>query len=63
MESSKCPMGHDNIEIKKTVEQVAFRGKDLEVTVEQKKCAECGIEFASVEQTAITQRNIADAYR
>jgi len=62
MEISKCPMGHENIEINKTVERVAFRGKNLEVTIEQYKCADCGIEFASVKQTAATQRNIADTY-
>ena len=63
METIKCPANHEGAIVKKGTREIAFRGEHINVHTEYYQCMECDLEFATVEQTASTQRAIADAYR
>ena len=58
-----CPHGHKEMKIKKSEEKVCFRDIQLSIPVEQYVCPECGEEAGTVEQAAVIQKSIADAYR
>jgi putative zinc finger/helix-turn-helix YgiT family protein len=51
------------MKIKKSQEKVRFRDVQLSIPVEQYVCPECGEEAATVDQAAVIQKSIADAYR
>jgi putative zinc finger/helix-turn-helix YgiT family protein len=58
-----CPHGHQEMKIKKSQEKVRFRDVQLSIPVEQYVCPECGEEAGTVDQAAVIQKSIADAYR
>jgi putative zinc finger/helix-turn-helix YgiT family protein len=58
-----CPHGHQEMKIRKSQEKVRFRDVQLSIPVEQYVCPECGEEAATVDQAAVIQKSISDAYR
>jgi putative zinc finger/helix-turn-helix YgiT family protein len=58
-----CPHGHKEMTVKKSEKKLSFRGAQLSVPVEQFVCPECGEEAGTVDQAAVIQKSIADAYR
>lgn len=58
-----CPHGHSEMTVRKSEKKLNFRGLPLSVPVEQYVCHECGEEAGTVEQAAVIQKSIADAYR
>ena len=58
-----CPLGHKEMAVKRAEKKMLFRGTHLSVPVEQYVCPECGTEAATVEQTVMLQKSIADTYR
>ncbi|MDJ0783393.1 MAG: DUF4065 domain-containing protein [Desulfosarcinaceae bacterium] len=63
MRTEKCPAGHNQVGLVEVRHEIEFRGEKLTICAPSNKCRECGIEFASIEQTAVAQKTIADAYR
>jgi putative zinc finger/helix-turn-helix YgiT family protein len=63
MRIEKCPAGHSQVELIEVRRQVDFKGETLTISAPSYKCRECGIEFATIEQTAAAQKLIAEAYR
>lgn len=59
----RCPNCHAKVSFTKTNKRVEFRGVEITVPVEQYRCPTCEIEFGTVDQTANTQKAIAEAYR
>ena len=60
---TNCPNGHGPMNIEKLDKSIRFRGVDLDIQTECHVCPICGLESGSIEQTAITQREISNAYR
>jgi putative zinc finger/helix-turn-helix YgiT family protein len=58
-----CPSEHGKMVLRKAKKRMIFRGIKIIVPVEQYRCAVCGVEVGSVDQTARIQKTIADAYR
>ncbi len=58
-----CPRGHKEMDIRTSEKKVLFRNKNLAVPVEQYVCSECGTEAGTIEQTAVIQKSVADAFR
>ncbi len=58
-----CPHGHKEMSVKKSEKRLNFRGKQLSIPVEQFVCPDCGEEAGTVDQAAVIQKSIADAYR
>lgn len=58
-----CPNTHDNLSLIKDEKEVKFKGVEFKILVEYYKCQECGVEVATVKQTASVQKAISDAYR
>ena len=61
--TKNCPNDHGAMEIKKLDKSMIFRGVNIKFQVEHYVCSVCGIEVGSIEQAAVTQRAISDAYR
>ena len=59
----KCPNGHEKVLLEKVNKRMEFRGVEINVPVEQYRCAVCALEFGTIEQTANIQKAIAEAYR
>lgn len=59
----KCPAKHEKAILRKAMKKIVFRGEQISVSAEYYQCLECNMEFATVKQTATTQKAIADAYR
>lgn len=62
-EVKNCPNGHGEMQIKKLDKSMKFRGVDITFQTEHYLCPVCCIEVGSIEQAAVTQRAISDAYR
>ncbi len=61
-EITNCPNGHSTH--KKTVTKtVKFRGVDVTFEVTHYVCPLCDMEIATVDQAAVVQKEMADAYR
>jgi len=58
-----CPNDHGPMVLKTTEKNMTFRGEDIAFQAESFACGSCGLEVATVEQTAAIQNAIADAYR
>lgn len=63
MRTDKCPAGHNQVELVEVRSEIDFKGEKLTIYGPSYKCMECGIEFATIEQTAAAQKAIAEAYR
>ena len=62
-EIQNCPNDHGPMVLKKTEKNMTFRGKNITFEVESFICEECGVEIATIEQTAAVQNAVSDAYR
>jgi len=58
-----CPNGHGPMALKTTEKDMTFRDEKIGLQAEVYVCEECGLEVATIEQTAAIQNRIADAYR
>lgn len=58
-----CPNECGEMQVKKLDKNMEFRGVDINCQVEHYLCPECGLEVGTIDQSAVTQRAIADAYR
>lgn len=58
-----CPNECGEIRVNQLDKNMKFRGVDINYQVEHYLCPECGIEVGTIDQAAVTQRAIADAYR
>jgi len=63
METKSCPNGHGEMALKSINRTTDFRKQEVTYQFEAYVCGECGIEVATIEQTAKVQAAIADAYR
>jgi putative zinc finger/helix-turn-helix YgiT family protein len=58
-----CPNGHGKMLLRKTDERMKFRDVNITYQAVHCICPVCGVEAGTVNQTAETQKAIADAYR
>ncbi len=58
-----CPNDHGPLVLKKINKSMLFRGEDIDFQMDSYVCEKCGLETATIEQTAATQNAISDAYR
>ncbi|MBN1904594.1 MAG: type II toxin-antitoxin system MqsA family antitoxin [Deltaproteobacteria bacterium] len=58
-----CPNEHGLMVVKKIPKNITFRGEEISIQEEIFVCEKCGIEVATIEQTAAIQDAISDAYR
>jgi putative zinc finger/helix-turn-helix YgiT family protein len=63
MKTKNCPKGHGDMLLNKIHKTTTFKGVDLLYDAEVFICPTCGLEAATIEETAAIQRSIADAYR
>lgn len=59
----KCPKGHGAMRIFKKEKQATFRGVEITYPVEVFRCPVCSLEAGTLDQTAVIQKAMADAYR
>ena len=57
----ECPNGHGPMELRKQTRTTTFRGVELHYEAESYVCPVCGLEAATVEQTARIQQAIMRA--
>ena len=62
-ETQNCPNNHGPMVLRKTERKMTFRGEEIAFQVESFVCEKCGLEVATIEQTAAVQNAAADAYR
>lgn len=62
-EIQNCPNSHGAMVLRKTEKNMAFRGEDIAFQIESFVCEKCGLEVATIDQTATIQNAAADAYR
>lgn len=62
-EIQSCPNDHGPMVLKKAEKNTTFRGKRITFKVESFVCEKCGLEVATIGQTAAVQNAISDAYR
>lgn len=62
-EFQNCPNNHGPMVLKTTEKSMTLRGENITFQAESFVCKECGLEVATIEQTATIQNAIADAYR
>ena len=58
-----CPNKCGEMRVKQLDKNMEFRGVDVSYPVEHYLCPECGLEVGTIDQAAVTQRAMADAYR
>jgi putative zinc finger/helix-turn-helix YgiT family protein len=58
-----CPSGHGAMKVRQVHKKTKFRGVNIDFPVQTHVCRVCGLEAGSVEQAAVTQRRMSDAYR
>ena len=63
MTTKACPRGHGPMEYQTNIKPTTFRGIELEVTVKEHVCPECGLTAADIAATANVQQQIAEGYR
>lgn len=57
----ECPLGHGPMELKRQTRTTTFRGAEISYEAESYVCPVCGLEAATVEQSAAIQQAIIDA--
>ncbi len=57
-----CPNGHGEMQTSEHDRTVQFRGIDLTIRAEVYVCPTCGLEAGTIEQCAVIQDEIIDAY-
>ena len=62
-DATNCPNGHGKMHVTNVETIMKFRGVDITFQTEHYVCSVCGMEVGSIEQAAVTQRVISDAYR
>jgi len=62
-ETMPCPKGHRTMVARSSNKTMAYRGIEVGYRAKYYRCTQCGIEAATVEQTSVMQKAIADAYR
>ena len=62
-EKQSCPNDHGLMAVKTIEKNITYKGEEISFKVESYICEECGIEVATIEQAAVIQNIIADAYR
>lgn len=60
---NKCISCDQDLITEKLLKSISFKGINLEVEYETKICPSCGLEYATVEQTASLQVALAEAYK
>ncbi|MDO9583505.1 MAG: helix-turn-helix domain-containing protein [Desulfomicrobium sp.] len=58
-----CPGCDGRVKQVEVEEHALFRGVEVAYTATLHQCAECGLELAGIEEAAIMQERLADAYR
>lgn len=61
--SIKCPNGHGEMALRRVEKETIFKGESISYHFETYVCETCDIRIGTIEQTAIVQNAIADAYR
>ena len=62
-ERKKCPNGHGPMSLKNNEKTITFRGEELTLPVEVYICEKCNLEVGTIDQAAVIQKMISDAYR
>lgn len=62
-EIQNCPNGHGPMTLMKNERNMTFREEEINFQAETYVCEKCKLEVATIEQTAVIQNTIADAYR
>lgn len=58
-----CPKCNGRMMLKQIDKTISFKGENLDIQFETYVCEDCGLHIGTVEQTAVVQNLIADAYR
>lgn len=58
-----CPACDGCVKQVEVEENVLFRGVKVTYTATLRQCAECGLELAGIEEAAVMQERLVDAYR
>lgn len=62
-ETIPCPKGHGTMTAQASNKMMVYHGSEIGYRAKYCRCPKCGIEAATVEQSAAMQKEIADAYR
>lgn len=62
-QEKKCPNGHGTMTLKTNEKTITFRGEELALAVEVYICEKCNLEVGTIDQAAVIQNMISDAYR
>lgn len=58
-----CPNDHGEMEKKRGLEEIRFRGRILHVMTEHYVCPECGIKVDDLPLASANQKALLDSYR